>query len=117
MKFILTANIVLIIQAKIQKSCYEKCSIVVVLDHLRMADFSPLIDIFLEIDSSNVDSVAIIHESPIILTEEYVLSMIRAINLKLQLVELRDISFGEDFFRFVPWFPSIIFEKDIAVNS
>ena len=114
-KFILMVNIFLIIQAKIQKSCHEKCSIVVVLDHLRTADFSPLFDVFLEIDSSNVDSVDILHESPIILTEEYVLSLIRAINLKLRLVELRDVSFGKDFFRFVLWFPSIIFEKDNAV--
>ncbi|XP_034692414.1 uncharacterized protein LOC117919345 isoform X1 [Vitis riparia] len=86
-------------KAKIQKSSHEKCSIVVLLDHLRAADFSPLIDVFLEIDSSNIDAVDILHESPIILTEEYVLSMIRTINLKLRLVELRDVSFGKDFFR------------------
>ena len=104
-------------QAKIQKSSHEKCSIVVLLDHLRAADFSPLIDVFLEIDSSNIDAVDILHESPIILTEEYVLSMIRTINLKLRLVELRDVSFGKDFFRFVLWFPSIIFEKDMVVTS
>lgn len=84
----------------------------VLLDHLRAADFSTLISVFQEIGSSNIDAVDIVHESPLILTEEYVLSMIRTINHKLRLVELRDVSFGKDFFWFVLWFPSITIEKN-----
>ncbi|XP_057964363.1 protein DWD HYPERSENSITIVE TO UV-B 1-like [Malania oleifera] len=90
-------------KAKIQKSHHKKCCIVVLLDHLKDADFSPLIDVFTAIDSSNTDAVDILNESPCILNEEYVMSLMRTINLKLRVVDLQDMSFGKDFFQDLSW--------------
>ncbi|KAL7168550.1 hypothetical protein ACSBR2_038895 [Camellia fascicularis] len=46
--------------AKTQKSIYQKCNMVIILDDLKDADFSPLIDVFLAIGSSEIDAVDII---------------------------------------------------------
>ncbi|KAL7168537.1 hypothetical protein ACSBR2_038882 [Camellia fascicularis] len=47
-------------EAKTQKSIYQKCNMVIILDDLKDADFSPLIDVFLAIGSSEIDAVDII---------------------------------------------------------
>ncbi|OVA00996.1 WD40 repeat [Macleaya cordata] len=83
-------------RAKLQKSCRELCSLQVFLDKLKDVDFPPLIDVFSAIDSSEIDTVDILHESPYVLNGELVLSLMRAINQKLRVVDLQDSSFGKD---------------------
>lgn len=73
----------------------------VYLDQLKDEDFSPLIDVFLSVDSSDIDGVDILHESPCILNEEYLMSLMRAIRLKLGVVDLQDVSLTKDFLRSV----------------
>ncbi|KAL5753089.1 hypothetical protein ACOSQ2_023596 [Xanthoceras sorbifolium] len=88
-------------EAKIQKSCHEKSCFVVSLDQLKDADISPLIDVFLEIDSSDIDAVDILHKTltPCFLNEEHVVSLMHAINQKLRVVDLSDMSLGNDMLR------------------
>ncbi|KAK9284549.1 hypothetical protein L1049_023724 [Liquidambar formosana] len=83
-------------KAKIQKSRDEKCSIVVFLDQLKDDDFYPLIDVFLEIASSDIDAVDILQVSPCALNEEYIMPLMRAVSIKLRVVDLQDMSFKKD---------------------
>ncbi|EOX91602.1 Transducin family protein / WD-40 repeat family protein isoform 1 [Theobroma cacao] len=85
-------------KAKVQKSCQEKCKIVVLLNQLKDDDILPLIDVFPEIDSSDIDAVDIFHhESTSFLNEEYILSLMNAIKLKLQVIDLTNASTKKDF--------------------
>ncbi|CAL5366809.1 unnamed protein product [Camellia sinensis] len=77
--------------AKIQKSIHQKCNTVITLDDLKDADFSPFIDVFLPVDSSDIDAIDIIHESHCAINKDYVMSLLRAINLKLRIVDLQDM--------------------------
>ncbi|KAK2657580.1 hypothetical protein Ddye_010632, partial [Dipteronia dyeriana] len=81
-------------EAKIQKSCKEKSCIVLSLDQLKDTDISPLIDVFLEIDSSDINAVDILYKTltPCFLNEERVISLMHAINHKLRVVDLCDVS-------------------------
>ncbi|CAK9144006.1 unnamed protein product [Ilex paraguariensis] len=87
---------IFIIQAKIGNSIHQKCTIVIFLDQLKDSDFSPLIDVFLAMDSYEVDAVDVLHKSPCALNPEYVISLLHAINLRLRVVDLQDMSFTED---------------------
>ncbi|KAL7189881.1 hypothetical protein ACSBR1_039505 [Camellia fascicularis] len=51
---------IFLLRAKTQKSIYQKCNMVIILDDLKDADFSPLIDVFLAIGSFEIDAVDII---------------------------------------------------------
>ncbi|XP_061948683.1 protein DWD HYPERSENSITIVE TO UV-B 1-like isoform X2 [Populus nigra] len=84
-------------KAEIQKSEQGKCSIKFFLNQLCNADIYPLIDVFLAIDSSDVDAVDILHESPCNFNEEYVMPLLQTINLKLRVVDLHDMSPEENF--------------------
>uniref|UniRef100_A0A5B7C1Q0 U2A'/phosphoprotein 32 family A C-terminal domain-containing protein n=1 Tax=Davidia involucrata TaxID=16924 RepID=A0A5B7C1Q0_DAVIN len=84
-------------KADVKKSRHQLCNLVVFLDDLKDADFLPLLDVFMEIDTSEIDAVDILHESSCVLDGEYVLLLLRAINQKLRVVDLRDLSFGKDF--------------------
>lgn len=86
-------------KAEIQKSEQGKCSIKFFLNQLCNADIYPLIDVFLAIDSSDVDAVDILHESPCNFNEEYVMPLLQTINLKLRVVDLHDMSLEENFLR------------------
>lgn len=77
------------------------CSLVLFLDDLKDVDFHPLLDMFMEIDASEIDAVDILHKSSCFLNGEYVLSLLRAINQKLRVVDLQDMSFGKDFLLYV----------------
>ncbi|GMP27831.1 hypothetical protein CsSME_00003644 [Camellia sinensis var. sinensis] len=85
-------------EAKTQKSIYQKCNMVIILDDLKDADFSPLIDVFLAIDSSEIDAVDIIQESHCAINKDHVMSLLRTINSKLRIVDLKDMSLVDDFF-------------------
>ncbi|XP_042495268.1 uncharacterized protein LOC122074488 isoform X1 [Macadamia integrifolia] len=87
------------IKAKLQKSCQEPCCLQVFLDQLKDADFPQLIEVFSTIDTSEIDAVDILHESPCVLNGESVLSLMRTIGQKLRVVDLQDLPFGKDFLR------------------
>ena len=74
---------------------------VVLLDYLKDADFAPLNDVFQAIDSSDIDAVDIIHESHCALNKEHVMSLLRAINLKLRIVDLQDIALVDELLGYV----------------
>ncbi|GKU98879.1 hypothetical protein SLEP1_g11814 [Rubroshorea leprosula] len=87
------------LKAKIQKSCQKTSNIVILLDQLKDTDIPPLIDVFQAIDASDIDVVDIIQESPSILNEDYLLSLMNAVKLKLRVVDLRNTSLTKDFLR------------------
>ena len=88
-------------QAEVKKARHQLCCLVVFLDDLKGADFCPLLDTFNEIDFSEIDAVDIFHKSSCDMSGEYVLLLLRAISLKLRVVDIRDLSFGKDFLRYV----------------
>ena len=56
---------------------------------------------FLALDSSDVDAVDILHESPCNFNEEYVMPLLQTIKLKLRVVDLHDVSPEENFLQLV----------------
>ncbi|RZC45181.1 hypothetical protein C5167_038121 [Papaver somniferum] len=82
-------------KAKLQKSRRELCNFQVLLNKLKDIDIPPLIEVLSAVDLSEIDIVDILHESPYQLTGELVLSLMRAINQKLRVVDLQDSSFGK----------------------
>ncbi|KAF7130522.1 hypothetical protein RHSIM_Rhsim10G0161500 [Rhododendron simsii] len=86
-------------QAEAKKAHCQLCSLVVFLDDLKDADFLPLLDMFMEIGTSDIDAVDIFHYSSCDLNGEYVLLLLRAINQKRRVVNIRDASFGKEFLR------------------
>ncbi|XP_039053355.1 uncharacterized protein LOC120195381 [Hibiscus syriacus] len=84
-------------EAKVQNSCQENCNIVVSLNQLKNDDIPPLIDVFLDIDSSDIDAFHVRHHGTTsVLNEEHVFSLMNAIKLKLRLTLKKD--FLRDFF-------------------
>ncbi|GFY90041.1 hypothetical protein Acr_07g0002380 [Actinidia rufa] len=88
-------------KVEVKKTYHRLCSLVVFLDDLKDADFLPLLDIFMEIDTSEIEAVDIFHNSSCDLNGEYVLLLLRAINQKLRVVNVRDATFGKEFLRYV----------------
>lgn len=88
------------LQAKIQNSRNAKFSIAVSIDQLKDADISSIVDIVTN-DDSDIDVVDIFYESYSVLSEEYLMALMRAINLKLRVVDLQDMPMGKDFLRSV----------------
>lgn len=86
----------LLIQVNDQKSIHQKCTIVVLLDQLNDADSSPLIDFFHANDSSEIEAANVIHNLPCALNQDYVFLLMRAINSKLRVVDLQNMSLKED---------------------
>lgn len=85
-------------KAMVQKSTYQKCTILLYLDQLKDVDFSPLIDFFHTNESYMVDSVDVLHESHLS-NQDLMLSLTRAINKRLRVVDLQNMPFTEDFLR------------------
>ncbi|KAM5549519.1 hypothetical protein ABKV19_000774 [Rosa sericea] len=86
-------------KAEVKKSCNELCSLEISLDHLKDAEFPPLLDLCMELDASEVEAVDIRNESLHVLNGKYALLLMRAINQKLRVVDLQDLAFGKDFLR------------------
>ncbi|XP_057543686.1 protein DWD HYPERSENSITIVE TO UV-B 1-like [Amaranthus tricolor] len=84
-----------------QKSLQSRSNLIVVLDHLKDADLLPLIDTINAMSSSDVDVVDILNESPCILNEDQVLSLMCAANQKLRTVSLQDLPFTKRFLRYL----------------
>ncbi|KAM5549515.1 hypothetical protein ABKV19_000770 [Rosa sericea] len=89
----------LCLSAEVKKSCNELCSLEISLDHLKDAEFPPLLDLCMELDASEVEAVDIRNESLHVLNGKYVLLLMRAINQKLRVVDLQDLALGKDFLR------------------
>ncbi|KAK9083273.1 hypothetical protein Scep_029744 [Stephania cephalantha] len=64
-------------------------------------DVPPLIETFSLMGSYEIDAIDIINESPCVLKRENVMSLMRAANQKLRVVDINDSSFGKDFLRYV----------------
>lgn len=82
------------------------------MDHLKDAEFPPLLELCMELDASEVEAVDIRNESLHVLNGKYALSLMRAINQKLRFVDLQDLSFGKDFLRY-----GRVFVNGLILNS
>ncbi|KAL8541533.1 hypothetical protein ACS0TY_002707 [Phlomoides rotata] len=83
--------------AKIKKDHHEVCTFMVSMDDLKDVDFYPLLDLLKEIDASEIDAVDMVSKSSCVLNGEYVSALLHAVNKKLRVVDVCDISFGKDF--------------------
>ena len=88
----------------------------VVLDHLKDVDFLPLIVVIDSMSSSDIDAVDILNESPCILNEDQVLSLICAANQKLHTVSLQDLPFTKHFLRSVMLLLRTVCVHEVAVQ-
>lgn len=88
-------------KAESQKSFHRRRTLMIVLDYLKDADFLPLIDVINAMCSSDIDAVDIINDSPCILNEDQVLSLMCAVNQKLCTVSLQDLPFTKRFLRYL----------------
>uniref|UniRef100_A0A7N0SYU4 U2A'/phosphoprotein 32 family A C-terminal domain-containing protein n=1 Tax=Kalanchoe fedtschenkoi TaxID=63787 RepID=A0A7N0SYU4_KALFE len=77
----------------------EKCDMKSLVEKLKDADLLPLASVFLAIYPSGVDELFISHESPYVLTEGHVLSLLRASTKKLRIIDLQGLQYGKDFMR------------------
>lgn len=87
-------------QAKKQNSGNAKLIIEVLIDQLKDADLSAILDIVTS-DDSDIDAVDIHHESYSVLSEEYLMAFMRGMNFKLRVVDLHEMPMGKDFLRCV----------------
>lgn len=90
-----------IVQAKVQSSQNEKCSITVSLDQLKDADILPLKDVLMSSDSSHIHAVDLFLEFHSDLGTESVVDLMNGISAKLRVVDLQDLSVGKEFLRSV----------------
>ncbi|KAF3435516.1 hypothetical protein FNV43_RR22605 [Rhamnella rubrinervis] len=88
-----------LLKAEVKKFCYETCSLEIFLHHLKDIDFYSLFGLCLELDASEIEAVDVHNGSSCILNGEYALELMRAINKKLRVVDLKKLSFGKDFLR------------------
>ncbi|KAJ1402874.1 WD40/YVTN repeat-like-containing domain superfamily [Sesbania bispinosa] len=92
-------NLTMIVQAEVKKSHQELCILDILIDDLKDIDFAPLLDVCMNLNTAEIEAVDVRNESSCVLNAEYALSLMRAINQKLRVVELQDVSFGKDFLR------------------
>lgn len=71
------------------------------LDELEDSDLSPIMDALLKVHTFSVDAVDILCRSCSILNQEYVLSLTRAVNSKLRIVNLQDMLLKRDIIWYV----------------
>ncbi|XP_028780579.1 uncharacterized protein LOC114751783 [Neltuma alba] len=88
-------------KAEIKKSCQERCCLEIFIDDIKDIDFPPLLDVCMDLDTSEIEAVDLRNESTSEINGEYALSLMRAINQKLRVVHLQDLSFGKDFLWYV----------------
>ncbi|KAL6514192.1 hypothetical protein OROHE_019179 [Orobanche hederae] len=86
-------------KAEIKKARHERASFIVSMDNLKDVDLYPLLDLLKEIDGSEIDAVDIVNGSSCVLSGEHVSMLLHAVNRKLRVVDIFDISFGKDFLR------------------
>ncbi|KAK7343506.1 hypothetical protein VNO77_12292 [Canavalia gladiata] len=86
-------------KAEVKKSSQVLCSLEILIDDLKEFDIAPLLDLCMNLDASEIEAVDVRNESSCVLNGESALSLMRAINQKLRVVDLQDLSFGKDFLR------------------
>ncbi|KAK2664932.1 hypothetical protein Ddye_003506 [Dipteronia dyeriana] len=86
-------------KADVKKSHHEPCTLEIVLEYLKDIDFHPLLELCLEIGSSEIEAVDIRCGSSCVVEGEYALTLMHAVNQKLGIVDLQYFSFGKDFLR------------------
>ncbi|XP_076941361.1 protein DWD HYPERSENSITIVE TO UV-B 1-like, partial [Bidens hawaiensis] len=84
-------------KAEVKKSNNEESSFVICLDDLKTNDIHPLCNVLVQIDISEIDSVDILQKSTCSLEGDSVLSLLHAVDQKLQVVDLQDRKLGRDF--------------------
>ncbi|XP_008787136.2 uncharacterized protein LOC103705263 isoform X2 [Phoenix dactylifera] len=85
------------LKVKHQKSRAEECCLKIIIDQLKSSDFPPLIDVLSMSNLSEIDAVDVWQKSSYILLDgEYVLSLLRAVNQKLRMIDLVDSSSWKD---------------------
>lgn len=94
-------KLIMIVQAEVKKSRQELCVLEIVIDDICDFDFAPLLDTCMNLDASEIEAVDVRNESSCLLNGECAFSLLRAINQKLRVVELQDVSFGNDFLRYI----------------
>ncbi|KAI3445915.1 hypothetical protein Pfo_002580 [Paulownia fortunei] len=91
------AIVAALFKAKIKKARHEISTFMVSMDDLKDVDFYPLLDLLKEIDASEIDAVDLVNRTSCVLNGEYVSPLLHAVNKKLRVVDICDISFGKDF--------------------
>ncbi|KAK7390962.1 hypothetical protein VNO78_19202 [Psophocarpus tetragonolobus] len=86
-------------KAEVKKSNHDPCILEILIDDLKDVDIAPLLDLCMNFETSEIEAVDVRNESSCVLNEEYALSLMRAVNQKLRVVHLQDLSFGKDFLR------------------
>ncbi|KAK8467409.1 hypothetical protein PHAVU_007G042500 [Phaseolus vulgaris] len=86
-------------KAEVKKSNHELCKLEILIDDLKDVDIAPLLNLCMNFDASEIEAVDVRNESSCVLNGEYALSLMRAVNKKLRVVHLQDLSYGKDFLR------------------
>lgn len=87
-------------QEKVQK----RSTLVILLHELEDDDILPLVDILLKVHLFNVDAVDILSTSKSVVNQESVVSLMRAVNSTLRIVDLQDTLFRKD----ILWYARIL---------
>lgn len=83
-------------KASMQEKVQKRSTLVVPLDELEDDDMLPLVDILLNVHLFNVDAVDILSTSKSVVNQESVVSLMRAVNSTLRIVDLQDTLFRKD---------------------
>lgn len=70
------------------------------MEYLKDTDFQPLLEVCMHIGASEIEAVDVRGGLSCMLTGEFALSLMHAIDQKLRAVDLQDSSFGKDFIRY-----------------
>ncbi|PHU25168.1 hypothetical protein BC332_03500 [Capsicum chinense] len=91
-----TAVLSQLYEASIQEEVQKRSTLVVPLDELKDDDMLPLVDMLLKIHLFNVDAVDILSTSKSVVNQESVVSLMRAVNSTLRIVDLQDTLYRKD---------------------
>lgn len=83
-------------KASMQEKVQKRSTLVVPLDELEDDDMLPLVDILLNVHLFNVDAVDILSTTKSVVNQESVVSLMRAVNSTLRIVDLQDTLFRKD---------------------
>ncbi|CAO2842097.1 unnamed protein product [Amaranthus hypochondriacus] len=88
-----------LLMGKMKISKHEPFSLEFSLDNLKDSDFLPLFELFVHIDDSAIHRIDICNKKFCVMNGAYVLSLLRALNKKLHVVQLNDLSLERGFLR------------------
>ncbi|CAN8327474.1 unnamed protein product [Cochlearia groenlandica] len=85
-------------EAGVKKSNNQRCIMSILVDKVKYDDYHPILELFNEINTSEVEGIDLFVRSSCSLEDQHALSLIRSVNQKLRIVHLHD-SLGENFWR------------------